>query len=35
MFGTYRDPATVPLTEPLGMGEPIDQKQLPRMMIGV
>ena len=35
MFGTYRDPATVPVDAPLGLGENIEPKQLPRMMIGV
>jgi sterol desaturase/sphingolipid hydroxylase (fatty acid hydroxylase superfamily) len=35
MFGTYTDPATVPPDEPLGLGEPIDRRQVPRMLIGV
>lgn len=35
MFGTYTDPATVPPDEPLGLGEPLDQRQIPRMLIGV
>jgi len=35
MFGTYTDPVNVPLNAPLGFGEPIDEKQLPRMMLGV
>ena len=35
MFGTYTDPATVPISAPLGLGEPIRQNQIPRMLIGV
>lgn len=35
MFGTYVDPATVPEDVPLGLGEPIDKKKIPRMLIGV
>ena len=35
MFGTYVDPATVPADVPLGLGEPIDERRIPRMMLGV
>ncbi len=35
MFGTYKDPSTVPLTEPLGLGEPIEAKQMPKLLIGI
>jgi sterol desaturase/sphingolipid hydroxylase (fatty acid hydroxylase superfamily) len=35
MFGTYTDPASVPANAPLGLGEPIEQKQIPRMLVGV
>jgi sterol desaturase/sphingolipid hydroxylase (fatty acid hydroxylase superfamily) len=35
MFGTYTNPDLVPPDEPLGLGEPIDEKQIPRMLIGV
>jgi len=35
MFGTYTNPDLVPLDEPLGLGEPVDEKQIPRMLIGV
>jgi sterol desaturase/sphingolipid hydroxylase (fatty acid hydroxylase superfamily) len=35
MFGTYVDPTTVPEDVPLGLGEPIDKKKIPRMLIGV
>lgn len=35
MFGTYVDPDTVPATIPLGLGEPVDKKKIPRMLIGV
>ena len=35
MFGTYTDPATVPADAPLGLGEPIPDKELPRLLIGV
>jgi sterol desaturase/sphingolipid hydroxylase (fatty acid hydroxylase superfamily) len=34
-FGTYVDPATVPRDEPLGLGEPVSLKHLPRMLVGV
>ena len=35
MFGTYVDPANVPETFPLGLGEPIEGKNVPRMLVGV
>jgi sterol desaturase/sphingolipid hydroxylase (fatty acid hydroxylase superfamily) len=35
LFGTYTDPATVAPDEPLGLGEPVEQKRIPRMLIGV
>jgi sterol desaturase/sphingolipid hydroxylase (fatty acid hydroxylase superfamily) len=35
IFGTYRDPATVPATAPLGLGEPYDKKKMARMLVGV
>ena len=35
MFGTYRDPATVPTHAPLGLGEPYDKKKMARMLVGV
>jgi sterol desaturase/sphingolipid hydroxylase (fatty acid hydroxylase superfamily) len=35
MFGTYVDPATMPEKFKLGLGEPIDKKKIPRMLIGV
>ena len=35
MFGTYVDPATVPEDVPLGLGEPIQKKKIPRMLLGV
>lgn len=35
MFGTYVDPDTVPRETPLGLGEPIDKKDIPRMLLGV
>jgi sterol desaturase/sphingolipid hydroxylase (fatty acid hydroxylase superfamily) len=34
-FGTYVDPATVPDDVPLGLGEPLDKKKIPRMVVGV
>jgi len=34
-FGTYVDPALVPQSLPLGLGEPIDRRKIPRMMLGV
>jgi len=35
MFGTWVDPRTVPLDTPLGIGEPIPKKAVPRMLAGV
>ena len=35
MFGTYTDPDTVAQDAPLGLGEPIDEKRVPRLLIGV
>jgi sterol desaturase/sphingolipid hydroxylase (fatty acid hydroxylase superfamily) len=35
MFGTYTNPDSVPPDEPLGLGEPIKETRIPRMMIGV
>jgi len=35
MFGTYVDPADVPETFPMGLGEPVETKKLPRMLLGV
>jgi sterol desaturase/sphingolipid hydroxylase (fatty acid hydroxylase superfamily) len=35
MFGTYVDPATMPDAFPLGLGEPLDKKEMPRMLVGV
>ena len=35
MFGTYVDPASVPDCFPLGLGESISGKKLPRMFLGV
>jgi sterol desaturase/sphingolipid hydroxylase (fatty acid hydroxylase superfamily) len=35
MFGTYVDPNTVPDSFPLGLGEPIPAKKIPRMLVGV
>ncbi|MCY2961372.1 MAG: sterol desaturase family protein [Planctomycetota bacterium] len=35
MFGTWVDPRTVPLETPLGIGEPIPKKAVPRMLAGV
>jgi len=35
LFGTYTDPAKVPPNEPLGLGEPVEDRQIPRMLIGV
>ncbi len=35
MFGTYVDPKTMPETFPLGLGEPIDKKKIPRMLLGL
>lgn len=35
MFGTYTDPRTVPADIPLGLGERVPAKKLPRMLLGV
>jgi len=35
MFGTYTDPETVPANAPLGLGESINKKDIPRMLLGV
>ncbi len=35
LFGTYVDPATMPEAFPLGLGEPVDKKKIPRMLLGV
>jgi len=35
MFGTDVDPDKMPENFPLGLGEPIEKKQLPRMLLGV
>jgi sterol desaturase/sphingolipid hydroxylase (fatty acid hydroxylase superfamily) len=35
MFGTYVDPDSVPEDTPLGLGESIDRKKVPRMLLGV
>lgn len=35
LFGTYIDPATMPDTFPLGLGEPVKKKEMPRMLLGV
>ncbi len=35
MFGTYTDPATVPADAPLGLGEPVPDNQVARLLIGV
>jgi sterol desaturase/sphingolipid hydroxylase (fatty acid hydroxylase superfamily) len=35
MFGTYVDPAKVADSFPLGLGEPVDGKKMPRMFLGV
>ncbi len=35
LFGTYTDPRTVPAGTPLGLGEPVDRKRVPRMLVGV
>ena len=34
MFGTCHDPATVPATARLGLGEPFDKRKMARMLIG-
>jgi sterol desaturase/sphingolipid hydroxylase (fatty acid hydroxylase superfamily) len=35
MFGTYTDPRDVPAGTTLGLGEPIDRRRVPRMIVGV
>lgn len=35
MFGTYVDPAKVKEDYPLGLGEPLEGKKIPRMLVGV
>lgn len=35
MFGTYVDPASVKEEFLLGLGEPVDEKAIPRMLVGV
>jgi sterol desaturase/sphingolipid hydroxylase (fatty acid hydroxylase superfamily) len=35
MFGTYVDPATMPAEFPLGLGEHVSNKQVPRMLVGI
>jgi sterol desaturase/sphingolipid hydroxylase (fatty acid hydroxylase superfamily) len=35
MFGTYVDPATMPGEYPLGLGERVEPKKIPRMLAGV
>jgi sterol desaturase/sphingolipid hydroxylase (fatty acid hydroxylase superfamily) len=35
MFGTYVDPDTMPEAFPIGLGEPVDKKKIPRMLLGV
>jgi sterol desaturase/sphingolipid hydroxylase (fatty acid hydroxylase superfamily) len=35
MFGTYVDPAAVPENFPLGLGERVEGKKIPRMLVGV
>ena len=34
-FGTYVDPACVPESFPLGLGEQIERRKIPRMLLGV
>ncbi len=34
-FGTYTDPATVPDNTPLGLGEHVPRRKIPRMLLGV
>lgn len=34
-FGTYVDPRTVPSTTRLGLGEHVERRQMPRMIVGV
>ena len=35
MFGTYVNPAKVARDFPLGLGEPVERKKIPRMLAGV
>jgi len=35
MFGTYVDPDNVPDEFPLGLGEPVPEKEIPRMLLGL
>jgi sterol desaturase/sphingolipid hydroxylase (fatty acid hydroxylase superfamily) len=35
MFGTYVDPDSLPESFPLGLGEPVEKKKVPRMLLGV
>jgi sterol desaturase/sphingolipid hydroxylase (fatty acid hydroxylase superfamily) len=35
MFGTFVDPENVPDTFPLGLGEEVNRKKLPRMLVGL
>ena len=35
MFGTYTDPKTVPPGTKLGLGEHVEAKRMPRMLVGV
>jgi sterol desaturase/sphingolipid hydroxylase (fatty acid hydroxylase superfamily) len=35
MFGTYVDPAQVPESFPMGLGEKVEGKKIPRMLVGV
>jgi len=35
LFGTYVDPASVPDSFPLGLGEPVASRKIPRMFLGV
>jgi hypothetical protein len=35
MFGTYTDPRTVPGGTPLGLGEEVAPRRVPRMLVGV
>jgi len=35
MFGTYVDPAQMPESFPMGLGEKVEGKKIPRMLVGV
>lgn len=35
LFGTWVDPRSVPLDTPLGIGQPIEKREVPRMLAGV